>query len=126
MCGDAVRGGAVNPPACVFCEIVARREPANVRYEDDRVIAFDNLLDWAPVMMLLIPKAHMSQSEIWRSGDLLAHMGGVAAELGAAHCPGGYRILSNFGQDGMQSQPHGHLHIIGGAALGPYMMWRRQ
>ena len=114
-------GGAVNAPACVFCEIVAGREPANVRYEDDRVIAFDNLLDWAPVMMLLIPKPHMSQGELWRSGDLLAHMGAIAAELGAAHCPGGYRILSNFGQHGMQSQPHAHLHIIGGKPLGLYM-----
>ena len=119
-------GGAVNSPGCVFCEIVAGREPANVRYEDDRVIAFDNLLDWAPVMMLLVPKAHMSQGELWGNGELLAHMGGIAAELGAAHCPGGYRILSNFGQDGMQSQSHGHLHIIGGKALGPYMMMRRQ
>lgn len=111
--------------SCVFCDIVAGREPAVVRYEDERVIAFDNLLDWVAVMLLLIPKAHMTQGELWRGGELLAHMGAVAAELGARHCPGGYRILSNFGRDGMQSQAHGHLHIIGGEPLGLYVGRRR-
>lgn len=116
--------GAWHKLTCVFCGIAAGREPAVVRYEDERVIAFDNLLDWVAVMLLLIPKAHMTQGELWRSGELLAHMGAVAAELGARHCPDGYRILSNFGRDGMQSQAHGHLHIIGGEPLGMYVRRR--
>ena len=44
---------------CVFCEIVAKREPAKVRYEDDDVMVIDNILRWAPVMMLAMPKKHM-------------------------------------------------------------------
>jgi len=34
--------------------------------------------------------------------------------------PNGFRILSNFGRDGLQSQSHGHLHVIGGTHLGEY------
>jgi diadenosine tetraphosphate (Ap4A) HIT family hydrolase len=44
----------------------------------------------------------------------------VAVTLGAMNCPNGFRILSNFGRDGLQSQSHGHLHVIGGTFLGEY------
>lgn len=106
---------------CVFCAIASGDEPAAVQYEDDAVIAFNNLLTWAPVMLLIAPKTHMSQTELWRGGPLLARMGEIAADLGERHCPGGFRILSNFGYDGMQSQSHAHIHVIGGRPLGPYI-----
>ena len=106
---------------CVFCNIVARREPATIHYEDERVIIFNNQLDWVPVQILVVPRSHMSQTELWRSGDLLAHLGDLAAQMGEEHCPNGFRILSNFGRDGMQSQPHAHLHVIGGEFLGRYL-----
>lgn len=104
---------------CIFCNIVAHRSPATIRYEDDDVIAFDNLLQWVPVMLLVVPKQHLSQSELWTS-PIVAHIAAVGAQLGASHCPGGFRLLSNFGRDAMQSQEHGHLHVIGGIHLGPY------
>ena len=50
----------------------------------------------------------------------LARVGRKAVELGERFCPGGYRLLSNFGRDGLQSQEHGHVHVIGGVYLGPY------
>lgn len=105
-------------PYCVFCEIIARRLPANIRYEDDEVIVFDNRLHWAPVMILVMPKRHLSQEELWR--DSVSRAAQVAVEMGLKLCPQGFRILSNFGWDAMQSQPHGHLHVVGGTYLGPY------
>ena len=106
---------------CVFCNIVARLEPATIHYEDDRIIIFDNQLDWVPMQILVVPRTHMSQTELWRSGDLLGKMGDLAAQMGEERCPRGFRILSNFGRDGMQSQPHAHLHVIGGEFLGRYL-----
>ena len=106
---------------CTFCDVIVGLLPARVRHEDDDVLVIDNLLDWAPTMMLLIPKAHMTQSELWRSGDLLGRIGALAVKMGDRFCPHGYRILSNFGRDAMQSQDHGHIHVIGGAPLGPYV-----
>lgn len=106
---------------CTFCEIVARREPARIRHEDDEVLVFDNRLDWVPVMLLLIPKQHLSQQELWQSGPLLSKMGELAVKLGNEYCPDGFRILSNFGLDALQTQPHGHIHVIGGTRLGIYV-----
>ena len=103
--------------ACVFCDIVARKQSANIRYEDDDVIVFDNKLRWAPVMLLVMRKRHLTQEEFWRD---MSKIGEVAVEMGKRYCPGGFRILSNFGPDAMQSQKHGHLHVIGGTFLGPY------
>ena len=104
---------------CVFCEIVAHREPARLVYEDDDVTVFWNRLGWVPVMLLAVPKEHLLQGELWTS-DAIAKVSKVAAEVGAQHCPNGFRLLSNFGTDAMQSQTHGHIHILGGQFLGEY------
>lgn len=104
--------------SCVFCEIVARREPATIRHEDEDVIVIDNILRWAPVMMLAMPKKHLSQSELWTDMGKVAK---VAAELGHKHCPSGFRLISNFGHDALQTQPHAHIHILGGMSLGHYL-----
>ncbi|MBI1885618.1 MAG: HIT domain-containing protein [Chloroflexi bacterium] len=102
---------------CTFCEIVARREPAEILYEDDEVMVFRNRLRWVPVMLLVVMKEHRSQEDLWRD---MGRVGAVALEMGQKHCPRGFRLLSNFGGDAMQSQPHGHVHILGGMFLGEY------
>ena len=107
-------------PHCVFCQIIAGNEPAVVRYQDDLAIVFDNVLTWAPVMLLVVPKVHLSQEELWND---VTHYAQLANRMGHEHCPRGFRILSNFGPHGMQSQDHGHLHILGGRHLGPYVAW---
>lgn len=106
-------------PVCVFCEIVAGREPASVRYVDEEIIAIVNKLTWVPVMLLVMPKQHLSQLEMWCSG-LMPRLGSVAVQMGCQYAPNGFRLLSNVGHDAMQSQSHGHLHVIGGTYLGPY------
>ncbi len=103
---------------CTFCQIIAHKEPAIIRYEDDEVVVFNNLLGWVPVMLLVVPKRHIPQEELWQDTGAV---GRIAVEMGKRFCPGGFRILSNFGYDGMQSQPHGHLHVLGGTHLGPYV-----
>jgi histidine triad (HIT) family protein len=104
---------------CVFCQIVAGSEPARIRYMDEDIIVIVNKLTWVPVMLLAMPKKHLSQIQMWSSG-LMNRLGNIAVDMGAVYAPNGFRILSNFGNDGMQSQGHGHLHIIGGTYLGPY------
>ena len=108
------------PRYCVFCEIIAGKSPAKVVYQDDEVIAIHNQLKWVPVMLLVIPKKHMTQKEMWEDA-VIAQIARVAVEVGSSHCPGGYRLLSNFGHQGMQSQTHGHLHVLGGTHLGRYV-----
>ncbi|MDA1062063.1 MAG: HIT family protein [Chloroflexi bacterium] len=105
---------------CIFCEIIARRAPAEVIVESDNVIVFRNQLRWVPVMLLASPRAHMTQDDLW-GGELLAEVGRIAAEAGRAHCPGGFRLASNLGFDAKQSQEHAHIHVLGGTFLGDYV-----
>ncbi len=102
---------------CVFCEIIARREPGSILYEDDEVIVIKNRMQWTPVMLLAMPKKHLTQEELW-SG--MGRVGAIAVEMGQKLCPSGFRLLSNFGRDAMQSQHHAHVHVLGGTYLGPY------
>lgn len=103
--------------SCTFCRIVARDEPAEILFEDDDVLVFRNRLRWVPVMLLVVPKQHLSQEELWQN---MGRAGEVAVQVGREHCPNGYRLLSNVGHDAMQSQSHGHIHVIGGTFLGEY------
>ena len=106
---------------CTFCEIVAGRLPSRTVHEQADILVFRNRLDWFPVQLLIVPTRHLTQQELWASGQLLARMGQVAVELGNDYCPNGYRLVSNFGDDALQTQQHGHIHVIGGAPLGLYV-----
>ena len=106
---------------CTFCEIVAERLPSRVVHEEADILVFKNRLNWFDVQLLIVPKEHMTQEDLWASGEMLARMGALAVELGSESCPNGYRIVSNFGDDGLQTQDHGHVHLIGGEPLGLYV-----
>ena len=102
---------------CVFCEIAAKREPADILFESENVLVFRNRLRWVPVMLLAIPREHITQRQLWVD---LGEVGAAAIEVAKEHCPGGYRLIANTGYDAMQSQDHAHVHILGGQFLGEY------
>ena len=105
---------------CVFCDIAANRAPAKREYllsesgqliDYPGLVAFHNRLDWARVMLLVIPVKHMTQAELWKS-DLLGQAALLSIALGEKLIPEGFRILSNFGRPAHQSQEHAHIHIV--------------
>ncbi len=104
-------------PNCIFCKIIAGQIPAKKAYEDDEILAFHDIHPWAPVHVLLVPKAHIaSHADV---GDehaaLLGRMMVLAPklmrELGVTN---GFRTVVNTGRDGGQEVPHLHLHVMGG------------
>ncbi len=108
---------------CIFCKIVDGAAPARQEHfiDDDgqlisggRLVAFHNRLDWARVMLLIVPRDHITQAEYWTT-DLLPEAAQLATALGDRQCPEGYRLISNFGRIAHQSQEHAHLHLISGA-----------
>ena len=126
--GSLLQPGAAFEPAsselekfCIFCEVIARRSPGNVRYEDEEVVVFDNKLDWVPVMLLVAPLAHRTQADMWADPGLLGKIGELAVRFGRDLAPNGYRLVSNFGDDALQTQEHAHLHVVGGRRLGLYV-----
>ena len=110
-------GGASVRYQCSFCQIVSHKGESEILYEDDEVMVFRNRLLWVPVMLLVVPKRHVTQEELWRD---MGRVGEIAVRMGQEHCPDGFRLLSNFGMDAMQTQQHGHVHILGGTFLGEY------
>ena len=103
---------------CIFCKIVAKEIPATIIYEDDLVIAFDDLNPQAPIHKLIIPKTHIATINDLKEDEklLIGHMLYAAKEL--AHelniADNGYRTLFNCNRAGGQEVYHIHLHLLGG------------
>ncbi len=119
------RPGPSDDGSCDFCGIISGRMERSVRYEDEELVVFKNTLTWVPIMYLLVPKAHMSQHEFWRS-PLFARASALAVDIAHEDSPEGFRLVSNFGEQAAQTQSHGHLHVLGGGELGLYMDFPRK
>lgn len=106
---------------CIFCKIAAGEIPSTKVYEDDQVLAFRDLDPQAPEHVLLIPKVHIpSAAELDESNSgVVAHIFEVAARLSRElGLDKGFRIVNNCGEDGGQSVPHLHFHLLGGKPMG--------
>lgn len=106
---------------CIFCKIAAGEIPSTKVYEDDRVVAFNDLDPQAPVHILVIPKEHIaSAAEINESNSsVVAHIFEVAAKIAAEKgLDNGYRIVNNCGESAGQSVKHLHFHLMGGRDFG--------
>lgn len=104
---------------CIFCKIAAHEIPSTVVYEDDLVIAFDDLNPQAPVHTLVIPKAHYDNITDGVPAETLAAMMHAVSEV--ARVKGldeGFRVISNKGAAAGQTVMHVHLHVLGGKPLG--------
>lgn len=107
---------------CLFCKIINREIPSTIVYEDDRVIAFNDINPEAPVHVLIVPKQHIpSLMDIdSENGEYLKdiHMAAkkVAEKLGIDKS--GFRFINNCGSDAGQTIFHIHYHLVGGRALG--------
>lgn len=101
---------------CLFCKISDGEIPSNKIYEDELALCFHDIEPQAPVHVLLIPKKHIESLNVIDEGDteILSHMllliPKIAENLGLEN---GYRVVSNVGEDGLQSVPHLHFHILG-------------
>ena len=103
---------------CLFCKIAEGQIPSKIVYQDEDVVAFEDVNPQAPHHILLIPRRHItSMADLTEEdGVLLARFFMVAAKL--AHKLGfdesGYRFVTNVGPDAGQSVFHLHFHLLGG------------
>jgi histidine triad (HIT) family protein len=112
---------------CPFCKIVERRLPADIVYENDRILVFKDINPSAPVHLLIVPKQHIQTLSDCNEGhaSLLGEMMAIIPRLADQQRigvvgstqqtrTGGYRIIINTGPDGRQEVYHMHIHLIGG------------
>jgi histidine triad (HIT) family protein len=105
----------------IFQKIIDKQIPAKIAYEDDLCLAFHDVRPQAPVHVLLIPKkvirthADLTPADKEMVGHLHLVARDLAEQLGLA---AGYRLVVNCNEDGGQTVPHLHMHLLGGRGLG--------
>jgi histidine triad (HIT) family protein len=105
----------------IFLKIIDREIPADIVYEDERVIAFRDIQPQAPTHILIVPRQKIDTLNLLGHDDeqLVGHMilmaKKIALDEGIAES--GYRLVFNCNPDGGQSVYHIHLHLLGGRPL---------
>lgn len=107
---------------CLFCKLIAREIPTNIVYEDDDFFAFDDIEPECPIHTLVVPKKHYTNLQDDVPEELLGKLWKVVPEVAKIKGVGesGYRSVINTGPDSAATQPHLHVHILGGVKLGRF------
>jgi histidine triad (HIT) family protein len=106
---------------CLFCRIIRQEVPASVVYEDDDLLAFNDINPQAPTHVLVIPKRHIESLDALQDSDdaLIGSMtrraAAIARERGIAAA--GYRTVFNTNREAGQTVFHVHLHLLGGRTM---------
>ena len=106
---------------CIFCKIAEKEIPANIAYEDDKIMCFHDLNPQAPVHVLVIPKEHIAsmdglgEKDASLMGHIIVKIKDIAGSLGLQN---GYRVVNNCGKDGLQTVGHIHFHVLGKRQMG--------
>ena len=110
---------------CIFCKIVDGKIPARKVYEDEDILAFNDINPARPVHVLVIPKKHITSLATVASEDspilgrILLKANEIAVAQGSLE---GFRVIINTGRVGQQEVPHLHAHIVGGPdPVGPML-----
>ena len=107
--------------SCLFCKIIGREIPASIVYEDQRVLAFNDINPQAPTHVLVIPKRHIeSLNDIGVEddqivGEIVRRAAAIAKDRGLS--AGGFRTVFNTNRDAGQTVFHIHLHLLGGRTM---------
>ena len=107
---------------CAFCKIIKEFEPGRFRFQDNDVVAFDDVNPKAAVHILIVPKKHIhSVAKLPNDGGVVAGKMIMAAKNLAKEFgihKSGYRLVFNSGRDAGSEVDHIHLHLLGGGKLG--------
>lgn len=109
-------------PDCLFCRIIAGEIHARILYQDDTVVAFEDINPQAPHHVLVCPRRHIATlNEVTESDEpLMGHVvrtaSRIAGTLGDAE--EGYRLVANCQRGAGQSVFHIHVHVLGGRTFG--------
>jgi histidine triad (HIT) family protein len=106
---------------CLFCRIAKREIPASIVYEDDHVLAFNDINPQAATHVLVVPKRHIASLNDLQPGDdqivgeIVRRAAAIAKERGLAER--GFRTVFNTNREAGQTVFHIHLHLLAGRGL---------
>ncbi|MDH4228468.1 MAG: histidine triad nucleotide-binding protein [Nitrospirota bacterium] len=104
---------------CLFCKIVSGAIPAKPLYQDDTVLAFEDIQPQAPSHFLVIPREHLADQRGIDAGReaLMGHLIRVASQVAADKGLSSFRTVINTGAQAGQTVFHLHVHVLGGRAM---------
>ncbi len=105
----------------IFTKIINRELPADIVFENDRLIAIKDIYPKAPVHILIISKKEIPDLQSVSPADLplISEIAEVAQQLAVSYnIADAYRLLSNNGIEAGQAIFHLHFHLLGGRKLG--------
>ncbi|GAN67583.1 histidine triad nucleotide-binding protein [Acetobacter orleanensis] len=121
----AVNGTGPYDPDNIFAKILRGDIPCKKVFENEWVLAFQDIAPKAAVHVLIIPKKpYVSFIDFTKSAPtdeisgVMKSAGQIASDLGLDDK--GYRVITNAGENGGQEVPHFHLHLLGGQSLPPF------
>jgi histidine triad (HIT) family protein len=103
----------------IFGKILRKEIPSKFLYEDDFVVAFNDIAPKADTHVLIIPKQHIeslqdvSEADTALMGHMLVAANKIADQLGVRNS--GYRLITNAGEGAGQEVPHLHFHLLAGS-----------
>ncbi|MFA4925645.1 MAG: histidine triad nucleotide-binding protein [Candidatus Aminicenantales bacterium] len=107
---------------CLFCRIISKEIPSKLVYEDEKVLAFEDINPQAPTHILIIPKKHVASLKVAEESDqeLLGYILLAARKIAEDKGLGenGFRLVINTGPDSGQEVYHLHVHLLGGRRFG--------
>lgn len=105
---------------CLFCKIAAGIIPSSKIYEDEKVLAFNDIDPQAPTHFLVIPKEHITGAgEITEENSgIVAYIFEIIAKIAKEKGIESYRVVTNYGEEAGQTVPHLHFHVLAGRNLG--------
>lgn len=107
---------------CLFCKIIKGEIPSTKVYEDNDILAFEDINPAAPIHILVIPKkhitslAHLQKEDETVVGKIYTVINKIAEEKGFKQ--EGYRVIVNCGKNGGQEVMHLHFHLLAGKKFG--------
>ena len=104
---------------CIFCKIATGEIPSTKVYEDDQVLAFEDLNPMMPVHTLIVPKEHHANIGDDIPDALMGHLFNTVKKVAEIKgiAESGYRVIVNTGDDACQTVHHVHVHVLGGAPM---------
>ncbi len=101
--------------SCIFCQIVNKKIPANIIFENKNIIAFKDIDPKAPIHFLIIPKEHITNLNKLEKKEILVEIFStikqIARKVGTLS---GYQVKISVGKKGGQEVNHLHFHLLGG------------
>ncbi len=108
---------------CIFCKTVDKEIETQVIFENEQVLAFEDINPQAPTHLLVIPKKHIPNIQEMDMDDkqqLLPEIFRAIQHIAEEQdLDKGYRVVTNCKDNGGQTVNHLHFHLLGGR----HMQW---